>query len=243
MRQIGASLFQRIRQFGWREFVLLLTFGTLCGGLWIFVALTDEILEKEPHRLDNQVLLALRQADNPALPIGPKWVKPAALDITALGSAPVLTLIVALVCGYLVLERKFAAALLILFATSSGAFISNTLKELVNRERPDIVPHLAEFSRMSFPSGHSMLASVVYLTLAVLLCQTVESRHSKVYLISSALFLAFLVGLSRVVIGVHFPSDVLAGWTAGTVWALACWLVAARLKRKGMLKRSPSPAE
>lgn len=229
--------FSKLRQFGWREFVLLITALALSSGLWIFIALTDEVKEKEPHRFDNQILLSLRQPGDLSQPIGPAWVRPVALDITALGSAAVLALIVVLVCGYLALERKFAAAALILFATVTGAALSNTLKYAINRDRPSVVPHLAEFSRMSFPSGHSMLSAVVYLTLAVLLAQTIENRSSKIYLISAALFLAFLVGLTRLILGVHYPTDVLAGWTAGTVWALLCWLAAGRLKMLGLFRR------
>lgn len=227
----------KLHAFGWREFVILVTALALCSGLWIFLAVTDEVMEKEPHRIDNQILLALRQPGHPEQPIGPAWVKPVALDITALGSAAVLALIVVLICGYLALERKFAAAFLILFATGTGTLLSNTLKSLINRDRPTIVPHLAEFSRMSFPSGHSMLSALVYLTLAVLLAQTIEQRRSKTYLICAALFLAFLVGLSRLVLGVHYPTDVVAGWTAGTVWALLCWLAAVRLQSTGLFQR------
>lgn len=231
------NLSTKLRAFGWREFVILLTALALCSGLWIFLVVTDEVMEKEPHRMDNQILVALRTAADPSKPIGPAWVKPVALDITALGSAAVLTLIVLLICGYLALERKFTAAFLILFATGTGALLSNTLKYAVNRDRPTVVPHLAEFSRMSFPSGHSMLSAVVFLTLAVLLAQTVDQRRSKIYLICAALLLAFLVGLSRLILGVHYPTDVLAGWTAGTVWALLCWLAAARLQSKGLFQR------
>ncbi|CAN5669879.1 phosphatase PAP2 family protein [soil metagenome] len=231
------TVLSKLRPFGWREFVILLTALALCSGLWIFFLVTDQVMDKGPHRLDNQILLSLRQPDHLDLPIGPAWVKPAALDLTALGSAPVLTVLVLLICGYLLLERKFTAASLIFFATSTGALLSNTLKYLVDRERPTVVPHLAEFSRMSFPSGHSMLSAVVYLTLAVLLAQTLDQRRSKIYLISAALFLAFLVGLTRLILGVHYPTDVIAGWTAGTVWALLCWLAATRLPFRGLFQR------
>jgi undecaprenyl-diphosphatase len=80
---------------------------------------------------------------------------------------------------------------------------------------------------------HSMMSSVVYLTLAVLLARTMKRRRVKIYLVSAALFLSFLVGLSRVYLGVHYPTDVVAGWAGGTAWALLCWLTAYWLEKRG----------
>lgn len=221
---------------GWREVVLLATLGTLSASLWIFVAVTEEVMEDEHRGVDKRILLAFRQPSDLAVPIGPHWVKNVSLDITALGSAPVLTLITLMICGYLLLERRIAAAGLILFASISGTILNQVLKGYVGRERPSVVPHLAEISNSSFPSGHSMLSSIIYLTLAVLLVQTVKTRTTKMYLIGLAFFLMFLVGLTRVILGVHYPTDVLAGWTAGTAWALLCWMAANWLKQRGLLR-------
>lgn len=235
MSNVWGSALKKFQSMGWREVVLLATLGTLSASLWIFVVVTEEVVEQEHRGLDKRILLAFRQPSDLAMPIGPHWIKNVSLDITALGSAPVLTLITLMICGYLLLERKIAAAGLILFASISGTVLNQVLKDYVARERPNIVPHLAEISNSSFPSGHSMLSSIIYLTLAVLLVQTVKTRSTKMYLIGAAFLLAFLVGLTRVVLGVHYPSDVLAGWTAGTAWALLCWMAANWLKQRGTL--------
>jgi undecaprenyl-diphosphatase len=231
----------RLRSFVSREFVLLASIGVFTASLWLFVAITDEVQEKEPHGTEKQMMLALRTHDDPWQPIGPRWIKQASIDITALGSAPVLTLITGLVAGYLLLDRKSGSAAFLLCATVGGTALSHWLKFFFNRDRPEVVPHLAEFSNSSYPSGHSMLSTVVYLTLAVVVAQTLPTRRGKVYVIAAAVFLAFLVGLSRVIIGVHYPTDVLAGWTAGTAWALLCWLFAVWLKRRGYVVDRPHP--
>lgn len=224
MSEFLPGLMRRVRSMGWREVGLLFVLGAISASLWITVEVADWVVEGEDHGIDERIMLALRQPNDPAVPIGPGWVKHASLDITALGSAPVLAVIVVMICGFLLLERKFAAAALILFASLSGTVLNQFLKHFFGRERPDVVPHLAEFGNSSFPSGHSMLASIIYLTLAAMLTQTVKTVPTKMYLIGTAFALAFLVGLTRVILGVHFPSDVLVGWTAGTAWALICWM-------------------
>ncbi len=233
MSNFVSLLWEKFRSMGWREVGLLMVLGALSASLWATVEVMDWVVEGEHHAVDEKIIRALRQPSDPVVPIGPGWVKNAALDITALGSAPVLVLFVVLICGFLLLERKFAAAGLILFASLSGTVLNQILKSFFSRERPDVVPHLTEFGNSSFPSGHSMLASIIYLTLAALLTQTVKTLPTKLYLIGGAFLLAFLIGLTRVILGVHYPSDVLAGWTAGTSWALVCWLVAHWLKERG----------
>jgi len=237
MRHLFISGYQRLRTMGWREFVFLLTVGCITSSLWLFVVVTDEVVENEHRGLDNRILLALRTPGDLSQPIGPRFVKNASLDISSLGSAPVLTLIIVMICGYLLLERKFAATWFILFASISGTILNQILKEFVGRERPQIVPHLSEISNYSFPSGHSMLSAIIYLSLAVLLTKTVKTRPTKMYLIGAAFFLAFLIGLTRMILGVHYPSDVLAGWTAGTAWAMLCWVGATWLNRRGAISR------
>ena len=221
---------------GWKEFVVLLIAGTFCLCSWGFIELADDATEGDYDEIENRIMRALRQADDPSLPVGPWWSGEMARDITALGGATVVTLMTCLVVGYLVLRRAYGATALVLVAILGGYLLSNTMKNIFDRPRPSVVPHLAEVVSASFPSGHSMVSSVAYLTLGALLARTVARRREKVYFIVASLLLTLLIGLSRVYLGVHYPTDVLAGWSAGIAWALLCWTFAYWLQRRGTLR-------
>lgn len=229
-----------IRSAGWREFVLMLAAASLCGSLWVFVMVSDEVRDGELHEVEKSWMRDLRSAEDPSRPIGPQWVVHGSLDVTALGSVVVLTGVTLLVIVYLCLERWFASAVFVVAAVGGGTVLSVILKNLFSRERPNVVPHLAEVSSLSYPSGHSMLSSVVYLTLAVLLARALKRREVKIYMVSVALFLSLIIGLSRIYLGVHYPTDVLGGWAAGTAWAVFCWLVAYGLERRGTMEKEKS---
>ena len=119
----------------------------------------------------------------------------------------------------------------------SGQAVGMILKDAFQRQRPDLVPTSAYFSGASFPSGHTMMSAVTYLTLGALLARSQERRRLKAYFLLVAIFLTLAVGVTRVYLGVHWPTDVLAGWTAGAVWALLCWLTARRLQSRRTLER------
>ena len=157
-------------------------------------------------------------------------------DLTSLGSAPVLALFVLAVAGSLVVRRQLHALALVLVATLGGEGLNLLLKGLFDRPRPDLALHLAQVNSPSFPSGHAMESAVIYFTLAALLARLVQPRPLKLYFLGLAAFLSFLVGFSRVYLGVHYPSDVLAGWTAGLAWALLCWTVASYLQQRGAVE-------
>ncbi|WP_224363573.1 phosphatase PAP2 family protein [Hyalangium versicolor] len=211
---------------------LLGTLLVLVGCCLGFVALADEILEKETQGFDEAVVLALRRADDPSTPIGPVWLRGAARDVTSLGGVTVLTLVTLAVCGFLALVRHFRSLLLVLGSTVGGAVLNSLLKAFFARPRPTVVPHLTEASAPSFPSGHAMLSAIVYLTLGALLAQLTENRWLKVYVLSVSLALTFLVGLTRVFLGVHYLTDILGGWMAGLAWALFTSLLARAAKRR-----------
>jgi undecaprenyl-diphosphatase len=157
-------------------------------------------------------------------------------DITSMGSFSILGLIVAGVVGYLLLIRKRSAAVLILVSVAGGTILSTALKMGFNRPRPDLA-HAYHLFTASFPSGHAMLSAVTYLTLGALLAQFTTDRRIKIYFLAVAIFLTALGGISRVYLGVHYPTDVLAGWCVGSAWALLCTTIANWLQRRGAVEQ------
>jgi len=209
----------------------------VAGGLFLFAKLVDHVLEGETHAFDHAVLLACRDAGNLSDPIGPPWLEIAFRDITSLGGLTWITLVTLATVGYLLIEGKRAGALLMAASVGWGVMLSTLLKPGIDRPRPDLVPHLVAVSTASFPSGHAMLSAVVYLTLGALLSRMEARRGVKVYFLTLAVVMTFLVGVSRIYLGVHWPTDVLAGWCAGSAWAILCWRVALALQRRGEVEQ------
>jgi undecaprenyl-diphosphatase len=197
----------------------------IAGALWLFVEIADEVREGESLAFDRTILLALRESGDLANPKGPLWLQHAARDITSLGGGTVLAIITAAALGFLLLTRRIAPAILIAASVCGGAVLSMLLKSAFDRARPQIVPHLVDVYSASFPSGHAMLAITTYLTLGTLLAEVQSRRRVKLYLLSWAVLLSLAIGVSRVYLGVHWPTDVLAGWCVGSAWALLCGLV------------------
>ena len=221
---------------GGHEMTVLLALVCIVAGVWGFVLLADEVLEGGTQGFDQRLLLSFRHGDSCAM-LGPPAVQQAARDITALGGVAVLTLVTAIAAGFLFLDGKQHMALFVLGSVLSGQGASTILKDLFHRARPDLVPFDVYVSGASFPSGHSMMSAVTYLTLGALLARSQERKRLKAYFLLVAIILTFAVGVTRVYLGVHWPTDVLAGWTAGAVWALLCWLTARRLQRRHTLER------
>jgi undecaprenyl-diphosphatase len=217
------------------EPTLLLVTLLVVLGLWGFVDIAGGVQAGEAGAVDNTILLAFRTPEDLGKPVGPIWLESVARDVTALGGVALLTFFTLAVCGYLWLERKRAMLWSVVAAVASGLALSLGLKSVFHRPRPSIVPHLAEYSTASFPSGHSLMAAVVYLTLGILLATSLPRRRLKVYVLTIAIALTALVGVSRVFLGVHYPTDVLAGWAAGLTWALICWVVVHWLETRGRI--------
>lgn len=216
--------------------VLVAVLGVLLA-LVGFVRIAEQLGEGELANLDEWLLLRLRAPGHPHIPIGPSWLAEAAQDITALGGRTMLLAVTLFAIGYLALEGKYGAMWLVAVATAGGGLLSTVMKQLFGRDRPDVVPHLVAVASPSFPSGHSMLAAILYLTLGALLARFAARRRTRVYMLTVALFATFVVGSSRVYLGVHYPTDVLAGWCAGLVWALICWLAARYLQKRGAVEK------
>lgn len=218
-----------IQKSGLTEVKLLFIFLSVAAGLFIFISIANEVVEGETQHFDNYILKSLRESNNVSRPVFPDWVTTAMKDITSLGSSTIIVLFTIIVTGYLLLQKKFYWLWLVLIATIGGALLVWGLKEFIGRTRPTVVTHLLEEKSLSFPSGHSMMSAIVYLTQATLLSKIEKNRRAKIYIISVALVLTLLIGISRIYIGVHYPTDVFAGWVAGISWALLCWYVASIL--------------
>lgn len=219
-----------------QEGIVLAAILVVVMSFWGFVELADEVLEGNTQAFDLRVMHLLRHPLEATRPIGPSWLVRSGQEITALGGISVLTLVVLAVVGYLLRQRAFEAMWLVLVATIGGTLLSFLLKSFFGRERPDAALHLVTVHSPSFPSGHAMLSAVVYLTLGVLLTQVAPRRADKMYCMIVALLLTLLIGVSRVYLGVHYPTDVLAGWSVGLAWALLCWVVTRYLRRRGMVE-------
>ncbi|CAN5597080.1 phosphatase PAP2 family protein [soil metagenome] len=200
----------------------------------LLLAIVGDAIEDGAHfSFDRAVLLWARGGSAHGVPIGPDWFRAAMVDVTAIGGVTVLVLMVTLVAGFLAIGRHWLTLSLVLGGTISGSIAVSIAKGLVGRARPTITDHLVTVVSESFPSGHAANSAIVYLTMATLLSQLVESRAARTYLFVAAALIVTLIGASRVYLGVHWPSDVLAGWAFGTLWATAWWAIGAwaRLRR------------
>lgn len=225
------SFLERIRAYGARarELRALLGLTFVSATIWGVLEIAEEVNEGAAKRFDDAVLLAMRDPNNLNDPIGPKWFEDMVRDFTALAAFGPLTFAVTVIIGYLLLVRRWGTAILILVAEVGGTLLNYVLKLYFERTRPDIVPHATFVRGLSFPSGHSMMAAVTYLTMAALLVSGNAPMRNRLYLLGSAIALTILVGLSRIYLGVHYPTDVIAGWTAGAGWATTFWLLARKL--------------
>lgn len=226
-----------LNRLGGRELTVVAVLFAILASIWCFAELADEVLEGSTESFDQTLLLAMRSQADPADPLGPGWVEEIGRDLTALGGNVVLSLVTLIVMGYLVLIHHRRLALVVLIASLGSLGVNTALKNSFERERPSLVPHGAQVYTASFPSGHSMVAASTYLTLALLLGRAERRRRLKAYWLLAALVVTALVGVSRVYLGVHWPTDVLAGWTAGAGWAMLCGLLAVWLQRHGQLDR------
>jgi undecaprenyl-diphosphatase len=207
--------------------------------LFIFAVIAKDVAAGKSFAFDQRIILALRAPGNPSTPIGPAWLQEAARDLTSLGSIVALVTMTFVVSGYLFLARRYVAAWFMLAAVFGGIALNNLLKAAFARPRPDFIYHAARVFTSSFPSGHAELSAITYLTIAVLLAQNQSSFKIGIYFIAVASLLTILIGVSRVYLGVHYPTDVLGGWCIGAAWALVCVLLLTRLQQRSQSGRNP----
>lgn len=225
-----------ISRLGRYEPIALVAVIVAAGSIWAFVELAEEMLEGGTKAFDRRMVVAMRNPEDLSDPVGPKWLEEMGRDLTALGGVGVLSLLSLASAGFLVLDGKRRSAVFLLGAVAGGLILSFALKSGFDRPRPDLVPHGAYVYTTSFPSGHAMMSAVTFLTLGSVLAQSQRRRRLKVYLILLALLITLAVGVSRVYLGVHWPTDVLAGWAVGAGWALFCWLIARWLQKRGAVE-------
>lgn len=209
--------------------------------LLVFAEIADEVMEGSTTQFDQSVVLAFRNPADLGQPIGPAWLQSMARDITALGSVVVLSILLLAVVGFLFFVGKRVSAWLMLASVVGGSALNSLLKLGFARPRPDMFGHADKLLTASFPSGHAALSAITYLTLAALLTRTTTSHQLRSYFIAIGALLTLSVGISRVYLGVHYPTDVLAGWCVGSAWALGCWAIFSLLQQKGEAEPPENP--
>ena len=215
------------------EFKTLLVVAVLAASGYAFAQFAGAVMEGDTRRFDEWLLLALREPGDLANPIGPQWFEEMVRDVTALGSTVVLTLAVVVVAGYLWIVNKPQKAAFLIVSVTLGSMLNRVLKLGFARPRPDIVAHGTYVTTESFPSGHSANSAIVYLMLGMMLARVEDSYAAKVFIFSVCVLITAMVGMSRIYLGVHWPTDVLAGWAVGASWVLLCWYVLLRLQPSG----------
>jgi undecaprenyl-diphosphatase len=221
-----------------RPFVVLLAAcAILLSG---FAKLASEVMEGDTRAFDERLLLAFRTPGDVSELLGPRWMHEMVRDFTALGSTGVLTIVTLAAVGFLVMSGRRRTSVFVLGCVLGGVGLGNALKIGFSRPRPELVPHSVEVFTNSFPSGHAMMSAVVYLTLGNLIARTEERASMRFFILAVATFLTVLVGISRIYLGVHWPTDVLAGWTLGACWALLCWTAMAWLQSHGRIEGQAS---
>jgi undecaprenyl-diphosphatase len=212
---------------------------TLC--LLVFAAIAHEVREDGAGGFDRWAVAALRDPADPSHPRGPAWLQHMGRDVTALGSSGVLVFAVLVTVVGLAVGRRPRSMWFILGATVSGLALNLLMKGWFSRVRPEFAKYAETMGSTSFPSGHSMNAAIVYLTLGTFVSRLMTRRSLQVYVFAASIVLTFAIAFSRVYLGAHYPTDVIAGCCAGFAWALAWWLVAEVLAHRRAQRLAPGP--
>lgn len=172
--------------------------------------------------MDEMILRMLRNPQDLSDALGPPWFERSMVNLSAVGSTIALTLMILSAIGLLLIQKRYASVILLAVSYGGALLLNSGLKWLFGRERPSVVPHLDYVSNASFPSGHTLLATAVYCTLGAIAANSTPNHAAKKYIMSLAVFFSLCIGLTRVYLGVHYPSDVLAGWGIALIWTVLC---------------------
>jgi undecaprenyl-diphosphatase len=244
-RSATLELLRRTLRLARAEIAALAAFMVVALGVMAFIEIADDMTEADGRAFDEAVLHWLQPVAGQ--PRGPWWLHEAAADLTSLGGISVLALFALVAFAFLLIQGKRLSAALLALGLAGGVGLSEGLKALFERQRPPAAYQAVETLNASFPSGHALLATVFYLSLGVMLTRALPRRRLKAFALGAAMLIAALVGLTRIYLGAHWTSDVIAGWSAGAAWAMALWLVAWAVQRRqarraGGLHDSPPAA-
>ena len=226
----------RILRFAGAERWALVTLALAALLAMAFIRIAAYVYGETPGEFDVHIITALRNPADLSDPIGPGWLEEAMRDLTGLGGTTVLVIVSLAAFFFLLMTNKKHSAYVLAASVVGAIILSQTMKFGFSRPRPDLVPHGARVYTMSFPSGHAMMSAAVYLTLAALLARTQERSRVRIFIIFIAAVVTILVGASRVYLGVHWPTDVIAGWAGGAAWAIICWFAMYWLQRRGTVE-------
>ncbi len=189
-----------------------------CALLGAFIVLSSEVQEalggqtELIGRLD-QIFLNL------AIKVRSSSIDSFAIDLTAMGSGVVLSILAGIFAAFFVLQKTYRAAIQLILASAGAGILTLLLKSYFERSRPAAAFRVVEVHGFSYPSGHSLAAAAVYFSIAILLSKSLVTATAKVVLYAIFLALIFLIGFTRIYLGVHFLSDVTAGILLGIAWA------------------------
>ena len=192
---------------------LSLWLGAAALAFGLFVTITHELLEQDVSGVDRTILIAFAHLRTP-------WLTVMAVDLTALGSITLVGLISGVAFCVLLLMKDRIGSLQLMAACAGAGIVTVATKNIIDRARPDEVPQLVQVSGFSYPSGHALVATALYLTVAILVGRHLQNLVNQMAILAMTAAIIFLVGISRIYLGVHYPSDVASGISLGTAWAL-----------------------
>ena len=200
-------------------------------GLMSFFTIAAAVAAGLTKNYDQIILVSLRSSGNLSFPLYGKWLLPVMKGITSLGNTESLTLITIIISFYMILKKEYSTAVILVASVLSASLIDILLKSAFARTRPAVVPHLVAAYYYSFPSGHAFITTVLFSSLEFILLKSVSRRIIKYFTISLTVTVLFLIGFSRVYLGVHYPSDILGGWSAGLFWFSFVWIFSEKIAK------------
>lgn len=208
------------------ELSALILITVVVGAAWGAVEIADLPREGASRSLDEVMLSVFRSSSDRTNPVGSRGIEDISRNISSMGSNAVLVFVSIIVVSYLLAQGRKKASWLVVASIVGSLGISFVLKLLFDRPRPDLSVESVHVTTSSFPSGHAMVSMAVYTLFAALLARLDSRRWVKIFFLASAVLINLVIGITRLHLGTHWPTDLLAGWTIGAAWTTLCWLTA-----------------